>query len=151
MRGRRGYPLLMAGIAALAAAGCGGGGSSSIVTVEGASGTSGANGPTALSKTDFITQADAICGEANAALDGLSAGASGGNSKTEASQELQIVRSEYESLRSLPPSSGDRSTLNQFLSAVRDEVNALTSNKTAVEQGGDASAAQGQFANAKSS
>ena len=71
--------------------------------------------------------------------------------KLEASQQLQIVRSEYESLRSLPPSSGDRSTLDQFLSAMRGEVSALTSNKAAIEQGGDTATAQSRFANAKSS
>jgi len=151
MRGRRGYPLLIVGIAALAAAGCGGGGSSSVVTVEGASGTSGANGPAALSKADFITQADAICGEANAALDGLSGAASATSTKLEASQQLQIVRSEYESIRSLPPSSQDRSTLSQFLSSVKSEVEALTRNKAAIQQGGDNSSAQSQFANAKTS
>jgi len=141
----------MAGILALAGAGCGGGGSSSIVTVEGASGTSGANGPTALSKTDFITQGDAICGEANAALDGLAGATTGTPTKNEATQELQIVRSEYESLRSLPPSNQDRSTLDQFLSAVKNEVNALTRSQAAVDQGGDTSAARSQFDNAKSS
>src|SRR5436309_6295061 len=120
MRDRFGaYPLIGASIVAMALAGCGSSGTSSVVTVQGASGASGAQGPKALSKTEFITQGDAVCGEANAALNGLSSGATAASSKTSASQELAIVRSEYESLRSLPPSSQDRSTLNQFLSAMK--------------------------------
>jgi hypothetical protein len=139
-------------VVALTAIGCGGGGGSdSMVTVSGASGASGANGPTALSKRAFIKQADAVCGEANAALDGISTGTGATDAKAEATQELQIVRSEYESLRSLPPSNNDRSTLAQFLSAVKREVAALTRNKTAAEQGGDTASAQSQFQNAKSS
>src|SRR5436305_4022353 len=116
MRGRSGaYPLLAAGVLAIGVAGCGSSGTSSAVTVSGASGASGAQGPKALSKPEFIKQRDAMCGEANAALNGLSTGTTGTSSKTAASQELQIVRSEYESLRSLPPSSQDSATLNQFL------------------------------------
>src|SRR5437763_13599461 len=152
MRDRCGaYPLIGASIVAMALAGCGSSGTSSVVTVSGASGASGAQGPKALSKPEFIKQGEAICGEANAALNGLATGTTGTSSKTAASQELQIVRSEYESLRSLPPSSQDSATLNQFLAAKKSEVEALTRNKAAVDQGGDASSAQSQFANAKTS
>ncbi|MDP9243689.1 MAG: hypothetical protein M3O77_01230, partial [Chloroflexota bacterium] len=95
---------MLAGIlgatAALAVAGCGD--SSPIVPVQGASGASGLNGPTALTRSEFIREGDAICGEANAALDAL---ASSGTSDAsiQASQELQITRSELESLQSLTP------------------------------------------------
>src|SRR5438552_2425637 len=62
-------------VTALVATGCGGGSSAPIVPVQGASGASGANGGTALSKSAFINQGDAICGEANAAIDALGPGA----------------------------------------------------------------------------
>jgi hypothetical protein len=134
----------------LGVAGCGGGSdSSSMVTVSGASGASGANGPAPLSKSAFITQADNVCGEANAALDGVSAGTGASDATTQATQELQIVRSEYESLRSLPPPNQGSGTVDQFLSAVKSQVNALTRKKSAAQQGGDTASAQTQFESAK--
>ena len=66
-------------------------------------GATGKQGPTALSKTAFITQADAVCGEANAALSALDTGTAGSDPKLQATQELQITRSELQSLQSLNP------------------------------------------------
>ena len=68
---------------------------------------SGGQGPTALNKNAFIAQGDAICGEANAALSALEARAAGSDPKLQAAQELQITRSELESLQSLTPPSED--------------------------------------------
>jgi hypothetical protein len=150
MRGRHGYPLLAGAIAALAAAGCGGDNSAPIVSVQGASGPSGANGAVALSKPDFIKQGDAICGEANAALAGLSGGTTAGDQKTQTSQELQITRSELDSLQSLTPPDQDRSTLDKFLSGLQNEVSALTQMRTAVDQGGDTSSADAELTSATS-
>jgi hypothetical protein len=126
------------GVAALLPAGCGGGDSAPIVPVGGTSGASGAGGAQPLSKSAFINQADNICGEANAALQSLNAST---DAKLQATQELQITRSELESLQSLAPPNQDRSTINGFLSALKREVSALGRQKAAVEQGGDTAAA----------
>ncbi len=134
--------------AALLAGGCGGDDSAPITTVGGPTGT---QGPTALSKTAFITQADAVCGEANAALSALDTGAAGSDPKLQATQELQITRSELQSLQSLNPPNGNRSALDNFLSALQDQVTALGDKKTAVDQGGDASTAEAQASSALSS
>ncbi len=121
MWGRR-ASLLLAGAfaaAALLAAGCGGDDSAPITTIQGATGKQGA---TALSKTAFIAQADAVCGEANAALSALDSGTAGNDPKLQATQELQITRSELQSLQSLNPPDGNRSALERFLSALQDQV-----------------------------
>ena len=64
MSARRAYLALAGAFAAVAllAAGCGGGDSAPITPVQGATGN---QGQTALSKTAFVTQGDAICREAN--------------------------------------------------------------------------------------
>jgi hypothetical protein len=151
MWGRRSYLSLAGGIAAAAAlTGAGCGSSTPVIPVQGASGASGAQG-IALSKPQFIEQADAICGEANAALAGLSNATVGNSADLQAAQELQIVRAELTSMQALTPPSEDRSTLDKFLSAVKDEVTALTAKKAALDQGGDVSAAETEVSNAKSS
>ncbi len=91
----------------------------------------------ALSKSDFIAQGDALCAEANAALSALDTGTAGSDPEFQAAQELQITRSELQSLESLPPPSENRSVLDSFLSALEDQVNALSSKKAAVDQGDD--------------
>jgi hypothetical protein len=130
-------------------AGCGGG--SSTVTSSGASGASGAtgaNGAAGLSKAAFIKQADQICAEANTAIDSLSAGTSTDQS-FQVSQELDITRSELQSLQALTPPQGNKATLNDFLTAVKNEVDALTRANTAVQGGGDTSSADAELASAK--
>jgi hypothetical protein len=136
-------------IAVLAAGGCGGG--SSTVTSSGASGASGATGASGasrVSKAAFIKQADQICAEANTAIDSLSAGTSTDQS-FQVSQELDITRSELQSLQALTPPQGNKSTLNDFLTAVKNEVDALTRANTAVQGGGDTSTADAELASAK--
>ncbi len=149
---RRPYVALAGGVlaAAILATGCGGSETAPVVPVEGASGASGAQG-VALSKDQFIQQADAICGEANAALGGLSSATVGNGAETQAAQELQIVRSELTSMQALTPPSEDRSTLDAFLSSLKDEVSALDAKKAALDQGGDTSTADSELASAKSS
>jgi hypothetical protein len=152
MWGRRAYLSLAGGIAAaaaLAGAGCGSD-SVPVTPVQGASGASGAQG-IALSKPQFIDQADAICGEANAALAGLNDATVGNSADLQAAQELEIVRAELTSMQALTPPSEARSTLNQFLSALKDEVTALTAKKAALDQGGDVAAAETQVSSTRSS
>jgi hypothetical protein len=61
-------------VGALAFAGCGGGSST---TATGASGASGASGSTALSQSEFVSQANAACKAANAKIEALTAPPSG--------------------------------------------------------------------------
>jgi hypothetical protein len=145
--GRRAYLSLGGALAAiLVASGCG---SSDSAPVTGVSGASGANGSTALTKAGFVKQADAICAEANSAIDSLSVGATTGDESLQASQELEITRSELQSLQALSPPDADRSTLNDFLAALKDEVDALTRLNSAVAAGGDTSAADSEVASAR--
>jgi hypothetical protein len=126
-------------VAILAAAGCGG---SSSAPVTGASGASG------LTKAAFIKQADQICAEANSAVDSLSSGTSSDQS-FQVSQELDITRSELQSLQALTPPQENRATLNDFLTAKKNEVDALNRANTAVQSGGDTSSADAELASAK--
>jgi hypothetical protein len=128
-------------VAALLANGCGGSDSAPVTPVQSQTGD---QGPTALSKTAFITQADSICGEANAALSALDTGTTGNDPKLQATQELQITRTELQSLQSLTPPSGSRSVLDRFLSALDDQVTALGHKKTAVDQGADTASAEAE-------
>jgi hypothetical protein len=151
MWGRCAY-LALAGVVvvtALAAAGCGGNDSAPVVTVQGASGASGAGGAAPLTKPAFIKQADAICDQANSALSSLTSATV--DAKVQATQELQITRSELDSLQSLTPPHQDSSTLDSFLSALQDEVTALIQERDAAEQGGDTSSADAEAATARSS
>jgi hypothetical protein len=124
-------------VAAALLAGCGGDSSAPIEPVGGDDGGNGNGGSVALSKSAVIEQGDAICGEANAALASLDRGATGNDPEVKASQELQITRSELDSLQSLTPPQQERSTLHEFLAALEDEVVALAHKKAALDQGGD--------------
>jgi hypothetical protein len=134
--------------AALLAAGCGGDDPAPIEPVPDAGSDQGA---AALSKSDYIAQGDAICGEANAALSALDTGTAGSDPEFQATQELQITRSELQSLESLPPPSANRSALESFLSALEDQVDALSDKQAAIDQGGDPAAADAEVSNAASS
>ena len=135
-------------LATLAIAGCGGSSSAPVTGASGASGASGENGSTGLSKAAFIKQADQICAEANSAIDSLSAGTSPDQS-FQVSQELDITRSELQSLQALTPPQENRGTLNNFLAGVKNEVDALSRANTAVQSGGDTSSADAELATAR--
>src|SRR5919109_931380 len=121
--GRR-IKLPFAGALAAAAllAGCGEVQPASIKPAEDNGRGNASGGSAALSKSAVIEQGDAICGEANAALASLDSGAIGNDPALNVSQELQITRSELDSLQSLTPPPQKRPTLNDFLAAVEDEV-----------------------------
>jgi len=135
--------------AVLIASGCGGSDSATVTGASGASGASGANGANAVTKAAYIKQADAICAEANSAIEGLGA-ATTGDESLQVSQELEIVRSELDSLQALTPPDEDRSTLNDFLTALKNEVDALTRANSAAAGGGDTAAADSELASARS-
>ena len=134
--------------AALLAAGCGGDDSAPIEPVPGAGDN---QGPAALSKSDFIAQGDAICGEANAALSALDTGTAGSDPEFQATQELQITRSELQSLESLPPPSQNRSALDELPVRAQDQVDALSRKQAAVDQGDDPAAADAEVSSAAAS
>jgi hypothetical protein len=119
-----------------------------VTGASGASGASGESGSTAVTKAAFIKQADQICAEANTAIDSLSSGSST-DQTFQVSQELDITRSELQSLQALTPPQENRATLNDFLTAVKNEVDALTRANTAVQGGGDTTSADAELATAK--
>jgi hypothetical protein len=125
---RRARSLLAAGVAALAlavaAAGCGGGdetaASSTTTTTSGASGASGA----ALSKEEFIAQADRIC---KGASDQIKAEASGILSPSSSPNEIaafttRVViptqQATIDQIRTLKLPAGDEDEVNTILDAV---------------------------------
>jgi hypothetical protein len=126
--GTRVKALLVAAFAvpalAVAAGGCGGGGSetSSIVSAP----TTGAEGP--VSKSTFISQADAICAEANGAIRGLPTTAVGGGN---AAEEAGIVRGELQSLRSLGNPASGGPEFSRYLAALDSLAAALDREKRA--------------------
>ena len=128
----------------LLAAGCGGDDSAPVEPVP----SPGDNqGPAPLDKAAFIDQADAICGETNAALAALDAG----DPEFQAAQELLITQSQLDSLESLSPPDQERSVLEEFLSALQDQVDALSLKETALEQGDDPATADAEASSAASS
>jgi hypothetical protein len=139
--------LSLAGALAAAAllAGCGSVNPARLEPVEHhgkGDGSTGSNGSAALSKPALIEQGDAICGEANAALASLDSGAAGNDPAVKASQELQITRSELDSLQALTSPRQEPSSLSDFLAALKDEIDALGREKAALDQGGDTGAAE---------
>ena len=148
MRIPRGYLALGSSFAAAAvlAAGCGGDDPAPVEPVD----VGGDESP-ALSKNAFIAQGDAICGEANAALSALETGTVGSDPEAQATQELEITRSELQSLQSLSPPDEGRSVLDSFLSALQDQVDALTRKQTAVQGGDDPASADADASSAASS
>jgi hypothetical protein len=133
--------------AALLAAGCGGDDPAPIEPVPDTSDQASV----ALSKSDFIAQGDAICAETNAALAALDTGTAGGDPQYQAQQQVQITRTELQSLESLPPPDQNRSVLDRLLSALEDQVDALSRKSAAIEQGDDPAAAEAEADTAASS
>jgi hypothetical protein len=133
---------LLAGVFAVAAAavvaGCGGSDSqtSSIDTVSTASSSSNA-----INQDAFIKQADAICAEANSAVRALPVASAGAAGNVTVTQELDIVKGQLQSLKSLgtPDSGGPQ--LNRYLAALQDQVTALQRESNALKSGGDSATA----------
>jgi hypothetical protein len=106
-------------LAALALAACGGDSSPEvpIVLPTETSTTTGS----AASKTDFIEQADAGCEEANAQIQQF---ASAGQGLTEADQIADIRQGIIDDLNGLGPPDEDRQTLDEYLTALEQQVEA---------------------------
>jgi hypothetical protein len=99
---------------------------------------------TALSKADFIDQADPICQEANIAIANL--GTSGFDAQSTTAQQLSITKSELASLEALGTSDTNAATLNDFLAALQSEIKALDQKKLALQRGDDAGATEADTA-----
>jgi len=86
------------------------------------------------SKEDFITQADAVCEEANAAISQFAAA---GQGLTEADQIADLRQGVVDELNALGPPEDDRQTLDQFLTAMEQTVEAGKKIALAQERGED--------------
>jgi hypothetical protein len=101
-----------------------------------------------LGKTEFIAQADSVCAEANASIEQFAAA---GQGLTEADQIAQLRQGEIDQINQLGPPSEDRTTLDQFLKAMADEVSAGQKIGLAVQRGEDTSQFETELDSAKSS
>ena len=117
---------------------CGGDDESPLTTTT--AGTTGPTEPTALSRAEYIAQADAICADANAAV-----GALDPNDSQAAADEYDITRDELAQLKQLTLAKKD-ATQKDFLAALSDVVDALDEKATALRQGDDLGAGDAQVA-----
>jgi hypothetical protein len=121
-----GAALLTAG---LIGAGCGGG--DDTTTASGASGATGAQGA-ALTKTEFVAQANAICAKGNKAID-QAAKQTFGNSRPSGSQLNQFatetlipnVQDQIDEVKALPPPSGDEAQVSEILTAAQGALDKI--------------------------
>lgn len=102
-------------------AGCGGGDDAPIEPISQTT-TEEQGEPSALSKSQFIAQADARCAEANVAIAGLATGASAENLELLATQEQQITAGVLESIQGLGAPSDPSGVLDQYLEALSEQV-----------------------------
>jgi hypothetical protein len=143
MRRVRLVTTLGAGLAiALTVAACGGDSSPEVPIVLPTETTTSA----ASSKTDFIEQADPICEEANTAISQF---ASSGQGLTEADQIADLRQGVVDELNALGPPDDDRQTLDQFLTAMEEQVEAGKKIALAQERGEDTAQFEGELDTAK--
>jgi hypothetical protein len=100
-----------------------------------------------LDKTQFIAQADSACAEANASIEEFAAS---GQGVTEADQIAQLRQGVIDQIQDLGPPADDRTTLDQFLSAMADEVTAGQKIGLASQRGEDTTQFETELDSAKS-
>jgi hypothetical protein len=100
-----------------------------------------------LDKAQFIAQADSICAEANASIEQFAAA---GQGVTEADQIAQLREGVVDQIGDLGPPADDRTTLDQFLKAIADQVAAGQKIGLAVQRGEDTSQFETELDSAKS-
>jgi hypothetical protein len=125
---------------------CGGDSSPEIpitVPTEATTGT----GAAATSKEAFITQADAICAEANAAIEQFAAA---GQGLTEADQIAALRQGVVDEVGSLPAPAEDQATLTQFLEGMSAQVAAGQKIALAQQRGEDTAQFEAELDTAKS-
>jgi chromosome segregation ATPase len=112
-------PLLRSSVA-----GCGGGSSSS---TTGASGASGASGSAPLSQSEFVSQANAACKDANDQLAALKAPAQTLSAQaTTIAQEIPIINQGLAKLTAITPPTDLQSKYDQWLSQAKQQVTLAT-------------------------
>ena len=95
-------------------------------------------------KTEFIAQADAVCAEANSAIEQFAAS---GQGLTEADQIAQLRQGVVDQIKQLNPPSDP--TLDQFLAAMSDQVAAGKKIGLALQRGEDTTQFESDLDNAK--
>jgi hypothetical protein len=100
-----------------------------------------------LDKTQFIAQADSLCAEANASIEQFAAA---GQGVTEADQIAQLRQGVVDEIRELGPPADDRTTLDQYVQAMTDQVAAGEKIGLASERGQDTSQFETELDSAKS-
>jgi hypothetical protein len=98
------------------------------------------------SKAQFIAQADSICADANSSIEQFAAA---GQGVSEADQIAQLRQGVTDQIKQLGPPSEDSATLDQFLSAMADQVSAGQKIALAVQRGEDTSQFETDLDNAK--
>lgn len=118
-------------IAAAALAGCGSSGpsTSGIETIDSTT-------TPALSRSAYVRQADSICAESDAAITGITPGATAAEQAASTTQELQITRDELRSLQTLGAPEGDAP--DAFLGDLDKVAAELSRKKLALERGDEA-------------
>jgi hypothetical protein len=99
----------------------------------------------ATSKTQFITQADSICAEANSSIEQFAAA---GQGESEAAQIAQLRQGVIDDIKQLNPPTD--TNLDAFLKAVSDQVSAGQKIGLAVQRGEDPSQFETELDSAKS-
>jgi hypothetical protein len=98
-------------------------------------------------KAEFIAQADSVCAEANSSIQQFAAA---GQGLTEADQIAQLRQGVVDQISQLGPPEEDRTTLDQFLKALSDQVSAGEKIGLAVQRGEDTAEFETEFDNARS-
>jgi hypothetical protein len=101
---------------------------------------------TAGTKAEFITQADAICAEANAAIEQFAAA---GQGLTEADQIATLRQGVVDQIEGLPAPAEDQTTLTQFLDGMRAQVAAGQKIALAQQRGEDTAQFETELATAR--
>jgi hypothetical protein len=96
-------------------------------------------------KTEFIAQADSICAEANSSIQQFAAA---GQGLTEADQIAQLRQGVVDQIRQLNPPSDP--TLDQFLTAMQEQVSAGEKIGLALQRGEDTTEFETELTNARS-
>ena len=141
MRRARHFFVLVAAVAvAVFLAACGGDSSPETPIVVPTETTQAATG-----KSEFITQADSVCAEANSSIEQFAAA---GQGESEADQIAQLRQGVIDSIKQLNPPSD--TNLDAFLKAMSDQVSAGQKIGLAVQRGEDPTQFETELDSAKS-
>jgi hypothetical protein len=109
--------------------------------------TTSSTSATGLSKAEFIAQADSTCSEANAAIQQF---ADAGQGVTEADQIAQLRQGVIDKINQLGPPTEDKTTLDQFITAMQAQVAAGQKIGLATDRGEDTAQFETELDTAKS-